>query len=72
MRLTKRDLQEYIETEELIRRLERRKDEIREAIKARGDKEFEMGDFLVRATPFKRHIPAHDQKGIRIEVKKVA
>jgi hypothetical protein len=57
MRLTQGLLQEYIEAELLIKKLEAKKQEVRQAILERGEAEFSMGDFLISAKEFARTIP---------------
>lgn len=72
MRLTQSSLKEYVEIDELIKKLEAKKSAIRDAIKERNEPEFKMGDFLVTAKEFKQEVPAHTRQGVRISVKKVA
>lgn len=57
MKLTKNALKEYLDAELLIKKLEARKTEIREAILAQKKDEFKLGEYLVAITEFERTIP---------------
>lgn len=69
MRLTKALLKEYLEAEKLIRQLDKRKASIREAIIEHGKNEFEIGHYTISIKEFTREVPAHTQKGKRVQVK---
>lgn len=72
MRLTQAILKEFLDAEQVIKKLETRKDDIRRAILDQGNPEIAMGEFLVTIKKFTRKVPAHTQSGKRVQVKKVA
>lgn len=57
MRLTNGLLQEYLEAELMIKKLEAQKATIRQAILEREESEFKMGDFIITKKEIKRTLP---------------